>query len=348
MQMQFIRFRSLWLVTIGAGFIMLATSASLAQTQETTVDPATEEAINGSLKWLESRQQPEGNWSEHQHKVAMTGYSLMAFLAAGNLPDEGPHGAAVARGAKYLLDSVRADGYVIAADEINNDKGMYGHGIACIAMGEIYGQTHDPKMRPKLERAIKLIVDTQNPRGGWRYFPRIADDDISVTVLQIVALRAAKNDGIDVPKDTIDRAVEYVKSCRSRDGSGGFAYQPGGGPGFARTAAAIYSLQVCGLYDDPMVKEGSEYLIKKQGKEATWFEYGNFYAAPAQYMIGGETWKNWYQSLRKTLMGRVKRRGDERYWTQLPGDGGGDELYATAVNTLILAMPYHYIPLYQR
>jgi hypothetical protein len=319
-----------------------------AQTGEPTVDPGAEETINGSLKWLEARQQPEGNWSEYQNKVAMTGYTLMAFMSAGNLPGEGPHGDAVARGVKYLLDNVRADGYIIAADEVNNGKGMYGHGIGSIALAEVYGQTHDPKMRPKLERAIKLIVNTQNPQGGWRYFPKIMDADISVTVLQIVALRAAKNDGIDVPKETIDKAVSYVKSCRSRDGSGGFAYQPGGGPGFARTAAAIYSLQVCGLYDDPMVKDGSEYLIKKQGKEPSWFEYGNFYAAPAQYMIGGETWKNWYASLRKILMGRVKHRGDQYYWPQPPGDGGGDELYATAVNTLILAMPYHYIPLYQR
>ncbi len=335
---------------VGIAVVLLATTAraDVPQSQDVTVDPATEETINGSLKWLESKQQPRGNWGEHQHKVALTGYTLMAFLSSGNLPDEGPHGAAVARGAKYLLDNVRADGYVVATDELNDGQGMYGHGIGCIALGEIYGQTHDAKMRPKLERAIKLIVDTQNPQGGWRYFPRIMEGDISVTVLQIVALRAAKNDGIEVPKQTIDKAVAYVKSCRSKDNSGGFAYQPGGGPGFARTAAAIYSLQVCGLYDDPMVKEGSEFLIKRQGKEATWFEYGNFYAAPAQYMIGGVTWKNWYENLHKTLTGRVKRRGDQCYWPPLPGDGSGDELYATAVNTLILSMPYHYIPLYQR
>jgi hypothetical protein len=323
-------------------------SICLAQTPQTIVDPATEEAINGSLKWLQAHQQPGGNWAEH-NKVALTAYTLMSFLACGNLPGEGPYGKTVADGTKFLLDCVRADGYIIPPDEINNDKGMYGHGIATIALGEIYGQTHDPRIRPKLARAIKLIVDTQNPRGGWRYFPRIMDDDISVTVLQIVALRAAKNDGIDVPKQTIENAVNYVKSCHCRDDSGGFAYQPGGGPGFARTAAAIYSLQVCGLYDDPMIRQGSDYLIRKQGKDMTWFSYGNFYAAPAQYMIGGETWKNWYQDLRKTLMGRVKRKGDEYYWPPLPGDNAGsDELYVTAVNTLILAMPYHYIPLYQR
>ena len=46
---------------------------------------------------------------------------------------------------------------------------------------------------------------------------------------------------------------------------------------FARTAAAIYSLQVCGLYEDPMVKKGSEYLMKEyKDGHMEWFTYGNF------------------------------------------------------------------------
>ena len=68
-------------------------------------------------------------------------------------------------------------------------------------------------------------------------------------MLQVVALRAARNGGLDVPQAVIDHAVKYVKSCY-HEATGGFGYQPHREPGFARTAAAIYSLQVCGLYDD--------------------------------------------------------------------------------------------------
>src|SRR5262249_22750088 len=150
---------------------------------------------------------------------------------------------------------------------------MYGHGIASIALAEIYGQTRSAGMRPKLERVIKLIVASQNREGGWRYRPVAYDADISVTVLQVVALRAAKNAGLDVPQATIDAAIRYVKACQ-HEPSGGFSYQPGHDPGFARTAAAIYSLQVCGLYDDPMVKRGSEYLVKNAKKNADWYTYG--------------------------------------------------------------------------
>ena len=221
------------------------------------------------------------------------------------------------------------------------------HGIATLALTEIYGQTKSPAIRTKLQRAIQLIVKTQSTQGphsgGWRYRPRPEDADISITVMQVVALRAAKNAGLDVPQRTIDDAIEYVKRCRVGN-SGGFAYQAnGGGAGFARTAAAIYSLQVCGLYDDPLVAGGAEYLFSKVNEGGQWWTYGCNYAAPALYMIGGDSWKRWYGTMREKLLASVKKNGDQSYW-----DGDVGQVYCTAVHATILAMPYHYIPLYQR
>ncbi len=314
------------------------------------VDAPSETVIHGALKWLVSQQAPNGEWAaadmEKQHPVAITAYALMAFLAAGQLPGEGEHGRAVSAGTQYLLDKVSADGFIGSRQD---GQYMYGHGIACIALGELYGQTKSPLMRLKLEKAIKLILASQNKEGGWRYRPIPFDADISVTVLQVVALRSAKNAGLDVPQKTIEDAVKYVKSCFRPD-QGGFAYQPGQPAGFARTAAAIYSLQVCGLYDDPLVKKGSQYLLKEfRENNQEWWTYGNFYAAPAQFMQGGETWRKHYDLVKPALLKRVTTRGDVSYWDRQPdGDRNVGAIYATAVNTMILAMPYHYMPLYQR
>jgi hypothetical protein len=250
---------------------------------------------------------------------------------------------------QYLLDSIAPDGLM---GNKNNGQYMYGHGVATIALAELYGQTRSPTARPKLDKIVRVIISSQNNEGGWRYRPIAYQADISVTVLQVVGLRAAKNAGLDVPQATIDRAVEYVKKCFHPD-TGGFSYQPGQSPGFARTAAAIYSLQVCGLYDDPMVKAGSEYLLKNfKDSRTEWFTYGNFYAAPAQYMRGGETWEKWYALLKDALVKKATVRGDMAYWdpaeTQLDGGRNVGPVYATSVYAMILAMPYHYIPLYQR
>ncbi|CAN5393435.1 terpene cyclase/mutase family protein [soil metagenome] len=316
---------------------------------EVVVDAATESVIQGALRYLAAKQSATGYWCSrtHNHHAAITAYVLIAYMSSGNLPTEGEFAKTVQKGTEFLLSCCRPDGYIAHS---SGESNMYGHGIATIALSELYGQTRDPNVRPKLQRAVTLIVNCQNAEGGWRYQPRVADADLSVTVLQVVALRAAKNSGLDVPQETIDRAVKYVRACCDRE-SGGFRYVPRDmrGPGFARTAAAIYSLQVCGLYEDPMVKNGSKFLFDRfRIRESEWFTYGNFYAAPAQYMIGGETWKKWYGRVRSTLVANVKRSGENYYWQPLDADRGVNDIFATAVYTTILAVPYGYLPLYQR
>ena len=317
------------------------------------VDEKTEQIIRGALKWLAAKQNGSGSWSAdgNRYEVAMTGYTLMAFLAAGQLPDEGEYGKTVAKAVSYLLNTCKSDGLIQASNSYGNEV-MYSHGIATIALAEVYGQTRDPRIKNKLESAIKLIIKCQNHEGGWRYQPRAADADMSVTVLQVVAVRAAKNAGLDVPQETIDRAVAYVLSCYD-ERSHGFTYQPRNNtPGFARTAAAIYSLQVCGKYDDPHVKLGADYLSNRSGRgvgRGEWFTYGHFYAAPAMYMIGGTRWEKWYREVGDLLVKNVKKQGEGCYWTpEWDQRQEGGALYCTAVYTTILAMPYHYVPLYQR
>jgi len=312
-----------------------------------TVDARTEQVIKGALRYLAGKQAGSGSWSAdggQPYPVAITGYVLMAFLATGNLPDEGEYSRNVAAGMQFLLNSVQPDGTFRGAE---GGQYMYNHGLGTIALAELYGQTKSREIRPKLERLVALIIKSQNPEGGWRYQPRPNDADISVTVLQVVALRAAKNAGLNVPQTTIDKAVKYVRSCYNA-AKGGFRYQAGGGePGFARTAAAIYSLQVCGQYTDPLVKSGSDYLFAHPN-DTDFLTYGLFYAAPAQYMIGGETWVKWYAQMKKLLLGIVIQSGGTAHWDTRLGSTNVGEVYSTAIYTNILAMPWHYVPLYQR
>ena len=88
---------------------------------------------------------------------------------------------------------------------------------------------------------------------------------------------------------------------------------------------------------------GSKYLFGKVNEGGQWWTYGSNYAAPAQYMIGGDTWKRWYAVMREKLLKTVKKNGEQSSW-----EGEVGAVYCTAVHATILAMPYHYIPLYQR
>ena len=97
---------------------------------------------------------------------------------------------------------------------------MYGHGFATLFLAEVYGMYSDPTIREKLTRAVELIINTQNDEGGWRYDPKRNEADISVTICQVMALRAARNAGVFVSNETIDACVDYVK--RSQNPDGGF------------------------------------------------------------------------------------------------------------------------------
>ena len=198
---------------------LLTAVAHADESDAVIVDPATEQLVGGALRWLAKNQEGNGSWSARgggrargEHPVAMTGYALIAFMAAGNLPEEGEFAGAVNTGMQFLLDSLQPDGSYRGVD---GGKYMYNHGIATIALGELYGQTRSPAIRVKLARAIKLIVESQSQQGqnsgGWRYQPRPGDADISITVLQVVALRSAKNAGLDVPQKTIDDAGIYER-----------------------------------------------------------------------------------------------------------------------------------------
>ena len=329
--------------------LLIAVRAFAADQPDTvSVDPDTESVIHGALAWLAQQEGIDGSWSKSgggdTEPVAMTGYALMAFIATGNLPDDGEYGRNVTSGMQYLLNQIQPDGIFRSADR---GKYMYNHGIATVALSELYGETHSPILRPRLEQLVSVILSGQSSLGGWRYTPTSRDADISVTVLQVAALRAAKNAGLAVPQDTIDRAVAYIGQCYD-DGSGGFTYQPRNHqPGFARTAAAIYSLQVCGKYNDPMVGKGSDYLFAHDKDTEQWWPYGCYYAAPAQYMIGGDTWKRWYGDMKTRLLSTTIREGDTIHWNERRSNQLGP-IYDTAVFITILAMPYHYVPLYQR
>ncbi|MHC4712466.1 MAG: prenyltransferase/squalene oxidase repeat-containing protein, partial [Planctomycetota bacterium] len=181
---------------------------------------------------------------------------------------------------------------------------------------------------------------TQNRQGGWRYQPRVADADISVTVCQVVALRAAANAGIAVPRQTVDRAIEYLKKCARADG--GFSYQAGSGQsGLARTGAGLVSLLLAGAYDSPLLPKAVAYLKANRAKDKNFYYYGNYYAAQGLHLLGGRDWPEWYNFIAKQL---VARRRDDGTWM-----GEGEEkIQCTAMAVLILTIPNGYLPIYQR
>ncbi|MHC4963514.1 MAG: prenyltransferase/squalene oxidase repeat-containing protein [Planctomycetota bacterium] len=233
---------------------------------------------------------------------------------------------------------------LLAADTSHGP--MYGHGFAALFLGEIYGMNRDDKrVRDALVKAVDLIIGTQNDEGGWRYNPVPYDADISVTICQIMALRSARNAGIKVPKQTIDRAVEYVHRCQNADG--GFKYMlQAGGSAWPRTAGGVSSLFYAGIYHDDSITRALDYLMRnalpgRRTAGQAHYYYGHYYAVQAMYLAGGEYWEKWWPAIRDELLAKQASNGG---W--LDHHAGG--AYATGMSLIILQMPKRYLPIFQR
>ena len=105
---------------------------------------------------------------------------------------------------------------------------MYGHGFATMFLASCYGEEQDREKREKMKdiltRAVKYIAAAQSTQGGYFYTSRVDghdQDEGSVTVTQIQALRACKNAGIPVPKETLQevpRLSEEIDDAQRRRG----------------------------------------------------------------------------------------------------------------------------------
>ena len=225
------------------------------------VTPAAERAIELGLKWLSRQQRDDGGFGAGPYRgnVAVSALAGMAMMSGGNTPGRGPYGGQLGRCLDYLLGSTQPSGFIAGPDASRGP--MYGHGFATMFLADCYGMSPRPELRDKLTKAVRIIVNCQNKDGGWRYQPVRADADISVTVCQIMALRAARNAGLFVPNETIDRSVDYVK--RSQNADGGFMYMiQGGESAFPRSAAAVAALYSAGIYKGPEITKGLDYLMQ--------------------------------------------------------------------------------------
>lgn len=365
-----------------AGILVAPATAQLSDdlaVDGVVVTPAQTRAVERGLAWLASEQAEGGAWTAKIGYKLMTGYEYtaagrghvgvtalagMAFLAGGHLPNRGRYGDTVDQALDFVLACVQEDGYVT-----HGGSRMYSHAFATLFLAEIYGMTRRSDVREKLQLAVDFIVSSQNAQGGWRYEPYAVESDMSIVVCQVLALRAARNIGIRVPKSVIDRAARYVvdsavtesnvqRDFRSRtpyrSDIGSFLYQKqdGSRSNFPLTAAGVTALYGVGIYSDEAIDQGIRYLreqlpnfnrlwgANRRGHYFFW--YGHYYGVQAMYTAGSDAWEAYFTSLREELLRMQEPDG------RFPNSTGPGDAFGTAVAVLILEIPYRFLPIFQR
>lgn len=307
--------------------------------QANLLTPEMRKAMVDGLEYLVRNQREDGSWvaRDQRGNVAVTALAGRAFLAAGCHPGQGSDGARLTKAIEYVLR--HETGGLLAEGK---SAPMYEHGFAVRFLAEAHGKVADrglkDRMKATLTRAVKVIADAQNREGGWRYQPNSKDADLSMTCCQLQALAAAKAAGVDVPRATIDRGIQYVLACRDQNGR--FRYMPkipsDDAASYTYTAAALSALNAAGYHGDEEAREqGTAFLrgLRSPGGSDSLLHntmlFEAYDSAAPVVKAGGTDWNSWYSGVRDALL---DRRNKEGVW----GDQEGSSPILTALALLIL------------
>ncbi|HLJ97119.1 MAG TPA: prenyltransferase/squalene oxidase repeat-containing protein [Gemmataceae bacterium] len=308
------------------------------------------ELYDKGLQYLAKTQTENGDWTDGQQGPGVTGLGLMVFLASGEDPNFGLYSNNVRRAVRSIISNQNpTTGYL--------GTSMYHHGFAMLALAEAYGTVDDRQIWPSgkqprsigaaLELAVRMAITSQkkNPLGAWRYSPTATDADTSVSGAVLVGLLAARNAGIEVPDESINRAIAYYTNMTTS--SGQVAYSGGIG-GFdeslARISIGALVYALARRKDLPQFRATVDYLVNKlefTGRSGFgWIDYQRYYQAQALFQGDVEAWKKWNKLLVQQL--KAAQQADGSF------SGQHGAATATSFSLLALALNYRFLPIYER
>jgi hypothetical protein len=348
-----------------------------------------EESITQGLQYLKKVQAKDGHWaaSNGAYKSAMTGLAGMAFLMEGSTLQAGKYTDQIKRAVEWCTAPARLQPNGLIADRRGGgdfDNYMHGHGYATMFLACAYGEGEDAEEQRKLEKAVTKAVEftckAQTHKkhrlaegktveiGGWGYVSATERDfdEGSVTATALQALRAAKNAGIQVPKENIDRAVNYLEVCTTSKGGVIYSYSNSGGVAVAGqerpplTAAAVCCGYSAGQYKGELPKKWLKFCkdnisLTQHGRDAH-EEYRNYYFAQCVYALGEErygemfpnepkeSWLKWSKFREAMFPYLINQQQKDGSWTS----GFIGPVYTTAVNLAVLQLEKGLLPIYQR
>ena len=306
--------------------------------------PETEEAVLKALRWLAETQEADGHWDMEKHggqkgqDIAGTALAALSFLGYGvQYTERSEFQETVYRAVRWLkAKAIEKDGNFTKG--VN--QGMYGHGMAAIALAESYAVTKDRTLREPLEKAIRIIIDSQNREtGGWRYDSKPPPTgDTSVTGWQVMALHSARKAGIDVPAETLRLADKWM--ARVAASKGAYGYTDARKITEAMTAEGMFVRQLLGAKRaEKRQQETAEWMTDRLPTAGKADFYYWYYACLALYQQQGPQWATWNEAIKPTLL---KLQSDAGTWEDSRRKQFG-KVGASAAGALCLEVYYRYM-----
>ena len=341
-------------------------------------------SVERGLRWLASKQQSDGSFPTLPGgQPGVTSLCVMAFMAHGHLPGEGPYGRQLELAIDNIASRQRSNGLIALiaprgqriSRNVRAEIGTvvaYNHAISSLVLSESFSVSElsdTTKLKATIERALQASLEMQRwgksrtDQGGWRYLNRHGsyDSDLSLTGWELMFLRSAKNAGFEVPQQPIDDAIAYVRRCFNPE-YGTFEYEvsPRDRRSRAMAGAGVLALAHAGYHDSTEAKTSGEWILRhkfdrynetelfsRENNKKDRYHYGVFNCSQAMYQLGGHYWEGFFPSAATALVNGQQTDGS---W---PAEGHFEErkygnAYTTALSLLALGAPNQLLPIFQR
>ncbi len=250
-----------------------------------------------SLKGLAENFVPGSVWSFGEDPLQETSLALQALLAAGRTPSD----LSVQKGLAALLER----------DWNNLD--VYQYAVLVPVLVAIQNPDHRERAQFAVNQLVKKQLPVKgsefaDPRddGGWGY--GYSADGAHMNMV-IYALYAAKQWGLEIPKDTWTRAEKWIRG--NQTDTGGWLYNLveegslwGIGVYGSMTATGLWALRACDVsIHDPQIRKGLDWIGKhwsltRNPGSTSWLYYFLLSLQrfsdipPKQQTIAGHDWYN--------------------------------------------------------
>ncbi len=327
----------------------------LARLKENGGTPECEEAVLKGLRWLKTKQKPDGSWPGSS--PAMTGLALLAYFGHCETPVSEEFGDSCMKGIVYLVNlGMKNDGKL--ASNFTENSWCYEHAIATYALGEAAtfckeGKIEIPNLMEVTEKAGQFIIDNQNKNGGWAYLYRTdgGHTDTSVVGWQLQALKACSHTGIKFKgiSGSVSKGLKYLGEMQNDNGGFGYSSpkKPAGNKDyFSLTGVGVLCYQMWGKANVSEVRNGLKYI-----QNNTKFDYNSedsdlyahYYESQAMMQAGGDSWKFYNELFRDQLLNNQNPDGSWKS-PKFTGHGlGGNEVYRNTLCILMLEVYYRFL-----
>lgn len=343
-------------------FVLAQPPGAGAQTlpHQETSEGQRKKMVERGLEYLFSVQK-EGAVGESRKK-AVSALFLLANLSSGVLPSHPAQGQKLKEAYEWIIQN-SSPAFFGGSEEPHED-----HALCALAFAELVGtspsEPENQKLYERARTALAFSLQIQDKGsggehfGGWRPNDRTRENSRVLTAWFLMQLRASEWIGMDVPKSSLSRAVEFVKAGQkfpqaAKPGEkGGFSYGPQGLDVLHPTAAGAAVLAFFEPDEERLLAARDWMARQRPPWYGPHFYESHFFAARSLYrcrrLDNGQVFNAYFSRIVQIL---EEQQLSDGAFPFPPGEGGPivamGKAYSTAMAILILNVDRGFLPIDQ-